>query len=366
MNVLIPVLSFGRAGGNRVLSKLADELMKLGHRVDFLCPDGSQEPYYATNADIKWIDENGSIVPHNNTHSGDNAFTIQRKLKKGLAKIPKCQYDVLIANHSLTVIPVHRTGWASKTLYYVQAYEPDMYRIMGGFRNRLLASLSSSSYSRNLFTVVNADIYLRYKKLSATRTLYPGIDFNLFYPGKTISPGNKIIIGTIGRAERFKGTEYILTAFRILRKKYPGIELHVAFGNPADFEQYEGVICIQPHGDQALADYYRSLSYYFCAAFIQQGAFHYPVAEAMSCGVSVITTQYYPANNDNAWIARACKANDLVSLFEAAQKDPGLKQVKIKQSLEDVKQFDWNLVGKRLDAYLAELVAISTAGKVTP
>ncbi|CAN5496559.1 hypothetical protein BH11BAC3_BH11BAC3_01190 [soil metagenome] len=366
MNILIPVLTFGRSGGNRVLSKLADELIQLGHKVDFLCPDGNEDPYFPTLAGIQWVDSKGNNSKHNNpgSHNKENAFTIQKKLKNALSKIPKANYDVIIANHSLTVIPLQRTGWTNKILYYVQAYEPDFYVSIASFKSKILSQLSAFSYNAKLFTVVNADIYLKYKKLSATRTLYPGVDRKIFYPkdkSSIQSANDKIIIGTVGRMERMKGTQYVLEAFKILKSKNSNIELHVAFGIPSDLYEYEGIHCVQPHGDEALANYYRTLDYYFCGAFIQLGAFHYPVVEAMSCGVPVITTQYYPSNDDNAWLCRPGQAADLVTGFELAQTNPVLKEKKVRQALLDVKQFDWKLVGEKLNGYLEELVEISGA-----
>jgi len=363
MKILIPVLAFGNAGGYRVLSKLANELIDLGHSVEFLCPNGNKEPYFPTLAGIWWIDADGNISKQNNpgTAKKENAFSIQQKLKKALCKLPKNAYDIIIANHSLTVLPIKRSGWAYKTLYYVQAYEPDFYISMGGLKNKVLSRLSAISYSMKLFTVVNADIYLRYKKLKASRTLYPGVDKKIFYPGvhRTIHNNNdKIIIGTVGRMERMKGTQYVLNAFKILKAKYANIELHVAFGDPADFGQYEGIHCFQPHGDEALADFYRSLDYYFCAASVQLGAFHYPVVEAMFCGIPVITTPYYPANENNAWLTGPDDVSAIVKQFELALADNEGRGKKIQRALQDVQQFDWKLVAKRLNGYLEELAGL--------
>ena len=187
----------------------------------------------------------------------ENAFSIQEKLSKALKNISYDAYDIVLANHSLTVNPIISGGWKSKTLYYVQAYEPEMFSIMGGIKNTILAFISSRSYQRKLFTVVNAGVYLNYKNLRAKRVLYPGVDMDVFYPGAHRDSKQKIIIGTIGRAERFKGTKYVLQAFKILRQQYDNIELHIAFADAADFEPTEGLHIVQPHGDEALGAYYR-------------------------------------------------------------------------------------------------------------
>jgi glycosyltransferase involved in cell wall biosynthesis len=291
----------------------------------------------------------------------DNFFSIQQKLTKALKAIPKDSYDVIIANHSLTTYPVLRAGVTKKTLYYIQAYEPEMYRLMGGAKNYILSFLSLLSYKIKLFTVVNADVYTNHKWITSKRVLYPGVDFGLFYSKNTNAEdkksADKIIIGTIGRLEVFKGTIYILQAFSIIKQKFPNAELHVAFGDADDFKEYKDIYCFQPHGDEALGDFYRSLDYYICAGFIQLGAFHYPVAEAMSCGVSVITTSYYPANDTNAWITKPRDPEDIAEKFSTAHENMEQRKQKIKKGFEAVQQFDWKVVTKKLNFFLEELVA---------
>ncbi|HHQ4845633.1 TPA: hypothetical protein ACSQ1O_004481, partial [Aeromonas hydrophila] len=52
MRVVIPLLRFGRSGGERVISKLATGLINEGHDVIFVVPNGSGQPYYETDAKI--------------------------------------------------------------------------------------------------------------------------------------------------------------------------------------------------------------------------------------------------------------------------------------------------------------------------
>jgi glycosyltransferase involved in cell wall biosynthesis len=355
------VLNFGKSGGNRVLSKLADELIYLGHTVDFLSSGMSDPPYFPTKAGIRWVDDSGAIKNKRskNRTTKDSFFSIQGKLTKALKRFPSDSYDLIIANQSLTTLPIKEAKLLHKTVYYVQAYEPDLYYLMGGIKNRLLAYLSAKSYRMNLFTIVNAEPYFSYKKLKSSRVLYPGIDFNYFYPkveNRCSKDNKKIIIGTIGRPELFKGTRYVVEAFEKLKKKYPFIELHLAFTDPNDFKNCDRIFCFKPDGDEELGKFYRSLDYYICAGYVQLGTFHYPVVEAMSCGISVITTSYYPADETNAWITIPQSADEIVKHFELAQKTPGLREKKIKQALSDVRQFEWRQVGKKLNNYLQEFL----------
>ena len=298
-----------------------------------------------------------AIIPKKEPIVNESGLTIFKTLTKGLKRTPKDHYDVIIANQSLTTFAIKIAGFTHKTLYYVQAYEPDIYIKLGGFKNWFLCQLTKLSYKIKLFTVVNAAIYLDYKKLKTSRVLYPGIDFNNFYSAsKKKEDENEVIIGTIGRTEPLKGTRYVVEAFKNLKERYPNLRLHIAFGNAGDFSDFDEIKCYQPHGDKELGNFYRSLDYYICAGYSQFGAFHYPVAEAMSCGISLITTHYYPANENNAWLVTPQSVEDFVKIFEMAYNDRELGKKKIEQGLIDVKKLEWKFVGERLNNYINEFV----------
>lgn len=367
MKILIPILAFDRAGGNRVLSKLANELIFHGHDVSFLCPDKSELPYFPTLARILWVDKNGRIK-NNKDKSGkkENAFSIQQKLTRALKSDLVTSFDIIIATQSFTTLPIKRAGLLHKTIYYVQAYEPEYYG-GSGFKNRLLRYFAELGYGMKLFTIVNAEPYRDYKKLHASRVLYPGIDSNLFYQKeKNISKHNrKIIIGTIGRTEPYKGTRYIVEAFKKLNERYPMTELHVAFAKENNYKDCRNIFFVQPDGDRALGQFYRSLDYYVCAGYVQLGVFHYPIAEAMSCGASVITTKYFPANESNAWIIKELQSSEaIISQFKLAIADPLLREKKIQQALVDVKQFDWKQIGAQLNQYIEEFKSKITKNRI--
>lgn len=357
MRILIPVLAFDNTGGYRVLSKLADQLIFLGHEVCFLAPGKSDLPYFPTTAKILWINEKGSVnSEREESDLKENAFSIQKKLVEGLRTL-KNSFDIILANHSLTVLPIKRAGLLNKTVYYVQAYEPEYFK--KNLKGSILGYLSQRSYNKQLFTIVNSDVYSSYKKLSSKRILYPGIDDTIFHPQPRhlFTDKNRIIIGTIARKEPYKGTRYIIEAFSQLKKKYKNLELHLAFAKEEDFKNLEGIFCFEPHGDKSLADFYRSLDYYVCAAYAQLGAFHYPVSEAMSCGVPVITTNYYPADETNAWIIKKTHdVQEIVVKFEEAEKNVSLKEKKIQNALSAVKQFNWKEVGLLLNEYLNQFM----------
>lgn len=355
MKVLIPVWGFGKAGGYRVLSKLADQLIKRNVEVYFICNEQSTSPYYPTIAKILWVKTNGEIskAPKG---AGGNFFSHFLSLRNGLKAVcSKSNYDIIFANHNLTVYPAIFAGLKSKIVYYVQAYEPEYYLIHKRIKNYFLAFLGRLTYQFGLFTIVNADIYKKYKEIRSSRVLYPGIDFNFFHPNKIEKIKNdQIILGTVGRAEPYKGSSYIFEAFKQIRQEYDNVELHVAFGEQDFFSNCEGITCISPANDEELAKFYKNLNFYVCAGFLQLGAFHYPVAEAMSCKIPVVTTEYFPANKENVFLVSPKSSQNLIKSIKFAIENPLVARIKVERAFADIKVFTWENAGDLLYQFLLE------------
>jgi hypothetical protein len=108
--ILIPIIGFGRAGGYRVLSQLASSWVDGGCVVDFLVHEALAEPYFPTKAGIRQITRDGAVAraPKDARApamaSVPRGLEIYRSLLKGLREIGT-EYDVILANHSLTTYP---------------------------------------------------------------------------------------------------------------------------------------------------------------------------------------------------------------------------------------------------------------------
>lgn len=354
MRILIPVLEFGRAGGFRVLSNLADQFISKGHEVHFVSPDSSASPYYPTSAEIIWISVSGIRAAVNNPRKIGLFYNI-RSLYYFLRKNTD-RYDAVMANQSLTTWPVYLSRIKARWFYYIQAYEPDHYRTLIQKKYILLRYLSALSYSLPFTKIVNAPLFRKYRSIETQNMVLPGIDLELFYPKKEqkaqLRPWR---VGTIGRAEKFKGTFLVLAAFKKLRIIHPDIELHVAFGTSEIEDKTNGIFIVNPDGDHALAEFYRGIDIYVCAGTIEHGAVHYPVIESMACGTYVITTPYYPADETNAWIVGSGNVDDIVQRsIEIMEGDPGENQKKVIQARRVLNQFSWGRVSEAMLAILQQ------------
>jgi len=356
MNILIPILGFDKTGGYRVLSRIATELTKKGCKVDFLVPDNSQEPYFPTEAGIIWTDATGKLLSERNkkkTNSGKGYFYISKALTMALRKKFVKEYKVIIVNHSLTSYPIILAGLKKKVVYLAQAYEPEYYQLKGGLKNKLIMYLSMLSYKMGFFTIANSNLYLKYKWLNAHRIITPGLDLSVFKPNVSTTlqqpQVKKVIrIGTIGRVEPQKGTVFILEAFKQLSKSYENIELHIAFSTEHDWGFIKNVFYSRPDGDDALAEYYRGLDYYVCAGIAQFGAVHYPVIEAMACGVPLISTPYYPLTEENGWLIEPSNSSSIVETIKKAINNPILTRKKTANAFESIQEFSWDIIANQM------------------
>lgn len=357
MKILIPVFSFGPSGGSRVLSNFANYWVKSGHQVTFLCRDYSEQPYFPTDAKVALYNKSGNIVS-SFVASWLNFKKIsvvinQRAMRKAIENIGN-DYDVIMANHSLTAFPVHRANVAARKFYYIQAYEPEYYESAGGFFNTILKYYSRATYKLdNLVKIVNSPIYYSYKEIETNKFVFCGLDLDNYYPKQKeqIDMNKKIIkIGTVGRVEKHKGTWYVLEAFKMLQLKNKSLrdfELYIAFGDKGFEDVSNSIFVTAPHGDMNLANFYRDMDIIVAAGTVQFGSVHYPVLESMACSTPVITTFYLPAHDANAWL---CEPKNIDSIYEqilnVIQSSNTLE--KTENALRDIQQFDWSLVSEKM------------------
>ena len=351
MRILIPILCFARGGGTRVLSELANEWIRRGHEVVFLCPDSSDEPYFPTIAKILWVNGQGGVFKTRASKAKSSGSYHLQALFQGLRKVGH-QYDVILANQSLTAWPVAivSCGSASK-IYYVQAYEPEYYINMRNIKDYLLMILSALSYHLPIEKIVNAPIYYRYKNLRASTFVPPGLDLNIFKPlenQRDIQQEATIVIGCIGRHEPEKGTIYALRAFEELYKIDKRFILRVAYGNLPDGWHHKRCEIIVPNNDKELADFYRSVDILIAAGTVQHGAPHYPVLESLATGTAVVTTGYMGATDETAWIVKNKDVQSIVDSVFKILSDSVERRNKIVLGLKAVQKFSWHSVAEKM------------------
>lgn len=349
MKIIIPLLvAFGKAGGWRVISQLANSWVQKGHQVVFLSPY-NLEPYYPTIAEILYYNQGGNIVDEVTINSEPKLLGGIRK-RKALEKVlNKMEGDIVLATHNLTAKPVAKSKIAAKKFYYIQAYEPEYY-LNGPIYYKVYNWIAKRSYKLGLKQIVNSNMYKNYKEIKTEMVVFPGVDLKMFYPEEKTEK-KKVIIGTIGRTQDFKGTSYVLEAFEKLREFYGDkIELQMAFGLD-EWNQLDGVSVEIPKNDQELARYYQKIDMYICAGTIQLGAVHYPVLESYATKTPLITTGYYPSSEQNCIVIPIKDSDAIINAVKLIIENPELMNDKVLKGYEDVQEFSYDRTSQRMLSY---------------
>ncbi len=126
MKIVIPIFSFTRSGGARVLAELANAWIARGASVDFLVVQKDSSPSFPTNANIV----RGPCL------SGQGVLFQLLELRKMIVTASCGGADVLLANYHLTAWALWAAGGVARprAWYYAQAYEADFY---AGYRSIL-------------------------------------------------------------------------------------------------------------------------------------------------------------------------------------------------------------------------------------
>lgn len=302
MTVLIPIWSFGKAGGIKVLSTLSIYWAKLGIKTVYIAYRNDDILYYPVDGDVIYLDEYGRPSTRCRDVNEKKLFikrfiSLYRFIRKN-----KDLYDAILANYCMTVYPVFWGNlFSRKNYYYIQCYEPIFFKNFDPCRRFVYSTLAYMTYFIPLKRIVNAEMYKRYKNIRSSKVIYPGLDFKIFFRKSSSDFHSPFRIGTIGREEVWKGTSVVNHAVNLLSKEINNFTYMVAFKN-SEAEKCINVKMVKPDSAELLSKFYRDIDVLIAAGYGQHGAIHYPVLEAMASGTLVITTGYYPATTENAII----------------------------------------------------------------
>lgn len=325
----------------RVLENLANEWTAEGHHVVFAVADSST-PYYPTNADIV-------NLKAGNSKTVDEIRRLTRFIGEHINS-----FDFIIANGYVSTYPVFFSTLIKnqrKGVYYIQCYETDFHNKIS---NPIVRSIKKAGTDITYFfpfkKIVNSDIYVNYRHIHTDRVVFPGIDLKLYFPKDPTAFNPVVKIGTIGRTEDWKGTADVCRAMELLKAKGVEFEFYIAFN---DFDTVEHHF-VKPDGDGNLAVFYRDMDIVIAACKGQHGAVHYPVIETMAVGSSLICTDYYPANEKNAYKVDESAPGQIVSAVGEILRDRETAVAKRRQGIRDVQQFSWPIVAEKFLNYLRE------------
>jgi glycosyltransferase involved in cell wall biosynthesis len=341
MKILIPITIFGPGGGYRVLSEFANQWIVKGNEVVFLAYKGSNSPYFPTKATVLYYDNNGILSEENDVNYKKPLFRILSVINALKKAINSMEADIVLATLSITALPIYLSNLQAKKVYYIQAYEPEYYHSVN-IADSILKFISKLSYQLPFLKIVNAPLYLNYKSIKADHYVFPGIDFSKFYPVVKKTTEESFVVGTIGRLEPHKGTTYVYEAFIELQKKINSpIKLRIAFGQKELAVNNPDIEVVVPKDDAELGEFYRSVDVIVAPGLLQLGAVHYPVIEAMASKTPVITTGYYPATDENAWIVPMKDSKAIADAITDIMTNKQNINLKLEKAYNEISVFDW-------------------------
>jgi len=347
MKIFIPMLGFGKAGGHRVLSNFATEWQRLGHEVTFLCPKDYHDLYYPTTARIEYVPTLYSILPNRLRKKLVRDFLGLVSLFFALVRRAG-QSDLIVANRDLTAFPTRLAALLRRArgVYYIQAYEPDFYEFKNPRLRAVARAISASTYALALLRIVNAPLYKNFEEIRSTHVAPPGVDIATFHPKPpptTPTRNAQVTLGCIGRAQIWKGTKDVVDAVQMLRDRGHDVRLKVAFHLPQEFAHLDWIEFVQPHGDTNLAAFYRSCDFFIAAGKIQYGAFHYPAAESLAVGTTLVGSPYFPATDANAYLFQECNPHSILdALLRALGDDEAARRERAQTGVRDVAGLSWD------------------------
>lgn len=158
-----------------------------------------------------------------------------------------------------------------------------------------------------ILLVANA-LKFRFPSKAATRkirVIHNGVDLNRFRPADgenladPVSPGGEVVVGTVGRVEKEKGTLTLLEAMRLLKSSLPAVRLRVAgdIADPAYFNRCRDFCRDAGISDRVeflghvhpTEDFLRTVGV-FVLPSAEAEAFPRAALEAMACGKPIVAT----------------------------------------------------------------------------
>ncbi|HAV43262.1 TPA: hypothetical protein DCX15_04530 [bacterium] len=243
--------------------------------------------------------------------------------------------------------------------YSIQAYEPRLYE------DTEYRKVCNASYQLplNLLCISNwLQELLRDKYLRRAYKISIGVDSKQFKPVSPLlkSPHKKILM--VFSSVQIKGCLDGIMAFRLLKERFPELEL-VMFGNePPPKVGFSITFFYQP-SEEELAGIYSS-SDIFISTSLEEG-FGLPQLEAMACGVPVITTdskgvREYAIDGKTALIVPPQDPTKLAQAIIQLLEDDSLRERIAQAGFNKAQEFGWERAVGQLEEVFNEAKDIYT------
>lgn len=344
LKIVIPVLGFGRAGGERVLSQVATQLVDHGNEVTFVVPQGqADKPYYPTKAGIALSQKSTSNNKY--VRLAMTYFYLWRECKKQKPDIVLANFHMMA--YLVALLPISN----KKKLYYIQAYE-----VMFG-KNSLRKLFAYLTYLLPLRKIVNHKDILPAKINNYEAVIPAGLDLNLFKPQEINNSFKIQTIGFIGRQEKHKGSDELIDVLCAHPYRHDitlNIAIYLSDENRAKLETAGINYCFYTiSSDEELATFYRRNHLMLAVGLIEDGAFHYPCAESMASGCLVISNYAPLTETESHFTLTTFDPNLLTEKIKSAfELDSTSYNSEIQRNITAVAKYDWKTIGQQFNSLI--------------
>lgn len=334
MKIHFPLLGFNLSGGVRVIIRLANGLVKLGHEVRISVPTSRSLPPYPLDAQV----ELAALGGPNGSRASAFGHLCLDSARWG---------DVLIATGFKTpyLLWISRFFHQRKVpiLYLVQGYEPTTH-VGRGVTSGILRRFALRSYlwaderfyvSHFIAEKVGLD--------SNPKIVSPGIDPLVFFP-ITRDSHRPIRVGAIAHNRHFKGFDLFLDALKRLADISEKIQVHILETEKPVQPLPGGFHLERVSDDQGLGEFYRNLDIFVFPSRVE--GYGLPPIEAMACGCCTVIAdcggvREYARGDENCLLVPPDSSGAIAEALRRLIESPDLLARLAQSGLETASRLTW-------------------------
>jgi len=357
VRLAIPLAGFNLSGGVKSLVAVANAMAERGHAVRILVPDYAATPPAPLRHGVRLraLASGPRWLP-----------TPARKLihLARLALTATAGADVCLANYFTTAYVALTSKWLrgdrAVLAYNVRGYEPLSHGLNADASapSRLVrATLAWLSYRLPLLKICTTDWLREQTGDPSAFVVGHGIDLAVFRPGPPRPPGERVVVGTIGRLGEAKGYPDFLRALDLLRSDLQ-IEIRIAAPDPVALPERFPSSVEHPKPEREMAEFYARCDLF---VFSSRGeGFGLPALESMAVGCPVITTdsggvRQFATDGENCVMVPPAAPLALAGAIEALVRDPTRRAALREAGIATAAGYGQDAVLDRFCRYLVKL-----------
>ena len=368
---LVSPYDYHYPGGVTVhIDNLSRELTKLGHIVKIIapCSDANQQTLPSSVIPL------GKPVPIPTGGSIARISVSFWLMKKVQAMLEKEAFDVLHLHEPLVpFLPLACLHLASCPIIGTfHAYENNSQKY---FAHSGILQSSFNRLDRRIAVSTPAKQHIN-KNFPSDYDIIPnGIDYSRFRSPQTplqdFSDGKTNIL-FVGRLEKRKGLQYLVSAFSILKWHHRDVRLIVVGPGTLDKESYhliaeknlQDIELVGEVSHQDLPAYYQAADI-FCTPATGQESFGIVLLEAMASGKPIVASDipgYASVITDNkeGFLVMPKNSNALANALSTLIENPELQSTLGSEGLKTAQTYDWQTIAAQINSLYHETIVAGT------